>query len=107
MAMDNITQIHCFGSYLEHVAKDNRLLPSHIGLFMAMFYYHEKGHPGDYFHSSRKKLMHFSRIKSIATYHKCLSDLVLYGYVDYIPSWHPTKASRFRFIIDNHSSSNG
>ncbi|MGE8424319.1 MAG: hypothetical protein ACN6PI_15895 [Sphingobacterium siyangense] len=105
--MDNITQIHCFGSYLEHVAKDNRLLPSHIGLFMAMFYYHEKGHPGDYFHSSRKKLMHFSRIKSIATYHKCLSDLVLYGYVDYIPSWHPTKASRFRFIIDNHSSSNG
>ncbi|MDF2855223.1 MAG: hypothetical protein K0Q87_1074 [Neobacillus sp.] len=51
--------------------------------------------------------MHFSRIKSIATYHKCLSDLVLYGYVDYIPSWHPTKASRFRFIMDSNSGSNG
>ena len=107
MAMDNRTQDHCFGFYLEHVAKDNRLLPSHIGLFMAMFYYHQKQHLGDYFHSSRKKLMYFSRIKSIATYHKCLSDLILYGYVDYIPSWHPTKASRFRFIIDNNHDDNG
>lgn len=107
MAMDNRTQGHCFGSYLEHVAKDNRLLPSHIGLFVAMFYYHQKQPPGDYFHSNRKKLMYFSRIKSIATYHKCLSDLILYGYVDYIPSWHPTKASRFRFIIDSNSGSNG
>ncbi|MDF2855224.1 MAG: hypothetical protein K0Q87_1075 [Neobacillus sp.] len=46
MAMDNITQIHCFGSYLEQVAKDSRLLPSHIGLLMAMFYYHGKERPG-------------------------------------------------------------
>ena len=106
MAMDNRTQCLCFGSYLEHVAKDNRLLPSHIGLLAAMFYYQQKELPGDYFHSSCKKLMHFSRIKSIATYHKCLSDLVLYGYVDYIPSWHPTKASRFRFIIDNNPGNN-
>ncbi|MGX9247013.1 hypothetical protein [Sphingobacterium multivorum] len=105
--MDNRTQDHCFGSYLEHVAKDNRLLPSHIGLFVAMFYYHQKQPPGDYFHSSRKKLMHFSRIKSIATYHKCLSDLVLYRYIDYIPSWHPTKASSFRFIMDSNAGSNG
>lgn len=105
--MDNGIKDHCFGSYLAHVAKDNRLLPSHIGLLLAMFYYQQKECPGDYFHSSRKKLMHFSRIKSIATYHKCLSDLVLYGYVDYIPSWHPTKASRFRFIIDNNCESNG
>ncbi|WP_346068113.1 hypothetical protein [Sphingobacterium siyangense] len=83
------------------------MLPSHIGLLLAMFYYHQKERPGEFFHSSRKKLMHFSHIKSIATYHKCLSDLVLYGYVDYIPSWHPTKASKFRFIIDNNSGSNG
>ncbi|MGJ1192608.1 MULTISPECIES: hypothetical protein [Sphingobacterium] len=107
MAMDNTTQGFCFDSYLEYVAKDSRLLPSHIGLLLAMFYYHQKERPGEFFHSSRKKLMHFSRIKSIATYHKCLSDLILYGYVDYIPSWHPTKASRFRFIIDNNSGGNG
>ena len=107
MEMDNSIRDHYFSSYLEQTTKDSRLLPSHIGLLLAMFYYHQKERPRDYFHSSRKKLMHFSRIKSVATYHKCLSDLILYGYVDYIPSWHPTKASKFRFIIDNNPNGNG
>lgn len=89
---------HVFSSYFERLADDNRLLPSHIGLIMALFYHQEKDHPWGFFHASRSRLMRYSRIRSVATYHKCLSELVSYGYLEYIPSWHPIKASRFRFL---------
>lgn len=89
---------HAFSSFFERLGEDNRLLPSHIGLVMALFYYHSSGDFAEFFQASRRKLMRFSRIRSIATYHKCLSELVSYGYLEYIPSWHPIKASEFRFI---------
>jgi hypothetical protein len=77
---------------LQKAANDDRLLPSHISLFMAMFYY-SSDKPGDHFQVSRKKLMRFSRIKSVATYHKCIKELVAYGYIDYQPSYDPYRAS--------------
>ena len=78
--------------FLKKAANDDRLLPSHISLFMAMFYY-SPDKPADHFQISRKKLMRFSRIKSIATYHKCIKELVAYGYIDYQPSYVPYRAS--------------
>lgn len=88
-----------FLRYFKKLACDKRLLPTHIGLIMALYYFHNPISPLSFFHASRSKLMRFSRIKSIATYHKCLSELVMYSYVEYIPSWHPKNASRFRFIF--------
>jgi len=79
--------------FLYKAANDDRLLPSHISLYMAMFYY-SPGKPGDHFQVSRKKLMRFSRIKSVATYHKCIKELVAYGYIDYQPSYDPYRASK-------------
>ncbi len=78
--------------FLRRAANDDRLLPSHISLYMAMFYY-SPDKPGDHFQVSRKKLMRFSRIKSVATYHKCIKELVAYGYIDYRPSYDPYRAS--------------
>ena len=98
---------HLFNTFFEEITRDDRLLPSHIGLVMALFYYHDPISPFDCFHASRSKLMRFSRIKSITTYHKCLSELVAYGYLEYIPSWHPTNASSFRFIFDDRGGGNG
>ena len=89
---------HAFSTFFERVGEDSRLLPSHVGLIMALFYYQSSEDLAEFFHASRRQLMRFSRIRSIATYHKCLSELVKYGYVEYIPSWHPIKASMFRFI---------
>jgi hypothetical protein len=78
--------------FLKKAADDKHLLPSHISLFMAMFYY-SPDKPGDHFQVSRKKLMRFSRIKSKATYHKCIRELVACGYIDYQPSYDPYRAS--------------
>ena len=90
---------HAFSRFFEQAGNDRRLLPTHIGLVAALFHHHDCGNPHGYFHASRSRLMRFSRIRSIATYHKCLSELVAYGYVEYRPSWHPAKGSRFRLII--------
>ncbi len=98
---------HAFYGFFERIGDDERLLPTHVGLVMSLFYYHDCGSNLAHFRASRSKLMRFSRIRSIATYHKCLSELVEYGYVEYHPSWHPEKGSRFRFIIESGESGNG
>ncbi|MFC3366188.1 hypothetical protein ACFOG5_23675 [Pedobacter fastidiosus] len=83
--------------FLKKAVMDNRLFPSHISLFMAIFH-HSKDDPKIEFLICRKKLMQYSRIKSIATYHKCLSDLVQAGYIDYKPSYNPL-GSLIKFSI--------
>ncbi len=98
---------HAFSAFFERIGDDGRLLPTHIGLVAALFHHHDCGNPNNHFHASRRKLMRFSRIRSIATYHKCLSELVAYGYLEYRSSWHPAKGSRFRFIIRTGGGVNG
>ncbi|SEI83160.1 hypothetical protein SAMN05216327_104140 [Dyadobacter sp. SG02] len=78
---------------LEAVKSDDRLSCYHISLYTALLYY-GKGIRQIPFHARRRKLMGFSRIKSGATYHKCLRELVSYGYLDYHPSFHPQQGSR-------------
>jgi hypothetical protein len=81
------------------LGEDVRILPIHLGLIMALLHYHNGLKFTDDFHASRRKLMRFCGLRAIGTYHKYLSELVRYGYLEYVPSWHPRKASRFRFII--------
>lgn len=92
------TSLDCF---FEKAAKDNRLLPSHISLFTAMVHCSKNIDKKTFFKISRKRLMLFSRIKSIATYHKCMADLVAYDYVIYHPSFDPYRASRVMIKDDN------
>jgi len=86
--------------FLKQAAEDNRLFPSHISLFMAVFYHSHAGLPFTELQVSRRKLMLFSRIKSKATYHKCLGELVAFGYITYQPSFDPYKASLVSIISD-------
>lgn len=38
---------------------------------------------------SRRQLMGLSHIDSIVTYHKCMKQLVSYGYAEYVPLYNP------------------
>lgn len=87
---------------LEVVKSDDRLNSYHISLYTALIYY-GKGTEKLPFHASRRKLMGFSRIKSGATYHKCMRELVSYGYLSYKPSFHPQLGSRIVLIGINLS----
>jgi hypothetical protein len=44
--------------------------------------------------------MRFSRIRSVVTYHKCMRELVAYGYIVYQPSFDPYRASLVSMIIN-------
>lgn len=90
--------------FLLKAANDKRLLPSHISLFMAIFYFSSGDGAGNFFKITRRKLMRFSRIKSIATYHKCIRELVDYGYIIYQPSYDPYRASMVSIISQQRTN---
>jgi hypothetical protein len=72
---------------------DERIKPVHISLFTALFISWQANGFQNPFSVSRARLMRFSKIASIATYHKCLRQLNEYGYIHYVPSYHPTIGS--------------
>ena len=88
-------------TFLKKAADDHRLLPTHLSLMMAVFYFSNDSALREAIKVSRSKLMRFSRIKSIATYHKCLKELVDFGYIRYQPSYHPINASSIWLLNEN------
>ncbi|SDF16047.1 hypothetical protein SAMN05216464_113159 [Mucilaginibacter pineti] len=47
----------------------------------------------DTFTVSRSALMKLSHIRSYMTYHKCIGQLRDFGYISYLPSYHPARGS--------------
>ncbi|MBU1485571.1 MAG: hypothetical protein KJ712_01930 [Bacteroidetes bacterium] len=80
--------------FLIPVSQDNRLHPSHICLYISMFSLWERSRFSIPFRISRRQLMKLSKIKSTATYHKCIRELVSYGYIGYEPSYDHFKGSQ-------------
>lgn len=69
--------------------KDRNLYPSHLSLLLAIYYEWQNGNFRNPISITRKALMFTSKIKSIATYHKCIKDLNNSGYLLYKPSYNP------------------
>lgn len=95
--MDTAEQL---SSFLKLVSKNRNIKPSHLSLYSAILMCYTKGLCQNPFRVSRRELMKHSAIHSFATYHKCMKELVLYGYIDYQPSYHPNLASRITLLND-------
>ncbi|MDD3321707.1 MAG: hypothetical protein PHS59_09725 [Paludibacter sp.] len=79
--------------FFQKVAVDNRLNPTHVSLYMAIFQYWNAERFQNPVSISRQELMRISKISAKATYHKCIKDLHAYGYIQYLPSFNPFKGS--------------
>lgn len=79
-------------------ACDGQLTPWHIALLTGILFFSGGCDEMGFFQVSRKKLKSFSKIRANATYHKCLSDLVQMGYVEYLPSYDPLLGSRMKLV---------
>lgn len=79
--------------FFQKVAADDRLNPTHVSLYMAVFQFWNAERFQNPVSISRQELMRISRISAKATYHKCIKDLHNYGYIQYIPSYNPFKGS--------------
>ena len=84
--------LHLSG-FFQKVAVDNRLNPTHVSLYMAVFQFWNAERFQNPVSISRQELMRISKISAKATYHKCIKDLHNYGYIQYMPSYNPFKGS--------------
>lgn len=79
------------------LSSDNRITVFHIALVHAILYHVKEQQFKNTITISRKTLMQFSHIGSCMTYHKCMRELQLFGYITYCPSYHPEKGSTVQF----------
>jgi hypothetical protein len=96
--MDKLNQLT---HYLNRVALDVRLKPTHIAVYFALCNQWIACNCQDRFSVTRRQLMRTAHIKSIATYHKVINQLQRFGYLHYAPSYHPQQGSSVSLIRDN------
>jgi hypothetical protein len=82
-----------YGRLIRRMGNDERLLATHVSLFTALFISWQRNEYVSPFAITRKTLMVFSKIASVATYHKCIRELDEFGYIRYQPSYHPANGS--------------
>ena len=82
-----------YNDQIKRMGSDKRVLATHVSLFTALFIFWQREGFVSPFAITRKTVMAYAKIASIATYHKCIRELDEYGYIRYQPSFHPAKGS--------------
>ncbi|CAL2104146.1 conserved protein of unknown function [Tenacibaculum sp. 190130A14a] len=103
--MENINYIKHLNSVFEQFSKDNRLNPTHISLYVALFQIWNNNFFREEFYINREEVMDFSKIGSKSTYHRCIKELTHWKYILYTPSHNPFKGSRIKMF--DFGTSNG
>ncbi len=83
-----------YSKWVRRMGTDGRILATHVSLLTALFICWQRNGFVSPFSVNRRELMAFSKIASIATYHKCIKELDEYGYIRYRPSYHPRLGSQ-------------
>ncbi|MGB5383161.1 MAG: hypothetical protein WBN19_04880 [Lutimonas sp.] len=96
--MENINYIKHLNGVFQLFAKDARLNPSHISLYMALFQLWNFNRFPDVFFIHRAEVMQLSKIGSQGTYHKCIRELDYWSYLKYLPSHNHFRGSRVRLF---------
>lgn len=91
--------IRLLNSAFEKFLYDDRLNPTHISLYMALFQEWNSNRFATEFYVTRGDLMKASKIGSKSTYHRCVKDLDCWGYLCYHPSKNPYKGSKIKMSI--------
>ncbi|WP_117884192.1 hypothetical protein [Aureibaculum luteum] len=105
--MKNINYIKHLNGVLELFSKDNRLNPSHISLYMALFQIWNSYHFKSTFYINRAEVMDLSKLGSKSTYHRSIKQLSYWNYILYEPSHNPfrgSKISMFNFGTSNEQA---
>jgi len=99
-----INYIKHLNGVFEHFSKDNRLNPTHISLYVALFQLWNSNFFRQEFYINREEVMEYAKIGSKSTYHKCLKELSYWSYIVYIPSHNPFKGSKIKMFDFGTSS---
>lgn len=96
--MQNVNYIKHLKGVFFQFSKDNRLNPTHISLYVALFQIWNNNRFVDVFYINREEVMCFSKIGSKSTYHKCIKELSHWKYIIYYPSHNPYKGSKIKMF---------
>ena len=91
--------IKLLNSAFEKFYFDDRLNPTHISLYMALFQEWNSCRFLDEFYVNRRDLMRCAKIGSKSTYHRCIVELDSWQYLTYYPSNNPYKGSKIKMAI--------
>jgi hypothetical protein len=91
--------IKLLNAAFEKFLVDDRLHPTHISLYMALFQDWNSRRFADEIFVSRRDLMLVSKIGSKSNYHRCITDLHSWGYLSYFPSNSPYKGSKIQMTV--------
>lgn len=78
---------------LRQIVFDERIGSMHTSLHAALCMMWLRNGCANPFPIPRRELMEMSKIRSRATYHKCIRELSEWGHISYTPSFHPRKGS--------------
>lgn len=82
---------------LNQFYKDPRLNPTHISLYLALFFYANLNRFKTFF-INREEIMSLAKIGSLNTYHRCMRQLHQWDYIVYAPSHNPYKGSKINLL---------
>lgn len=88
--MENKQQLQILYNVLK---SDRRISTVHISLYMGFFFLWSLRNFQNPISITRSEMMQIAKIGGYATYHKCIKDLHAYGYIEYLPSYHPALGS--------------
>ena len=98
-------------NYIKHLnrvfalfSRDNRLNPSHISLYLALFQFWNVNYYSSEFFINRQEVMNLAKIGSKSTYHRCIRELNHWSYLVYMPSHNPWKGSKIKMFNFGTSS---
>ncbi|QEH43300.1 hypothetical protein [Chitinophaga sp. XS-30] len=85
-------------SFFRLVRQDERLKPSHISLYMALFQRWNEVHFSSAFTIHREQIMQLCKIGSKNTYHACMKELHLARYIVYQPPLHKFAKAKVKIL---------
>ena len=91
-------QVKELTSFYSAIKSDSRIGTTHISLYMALFQFYNLNRLSNPILITRTAVMEVAKISGLATYHKCMKDLVEYGYIQYIPSYNPAISSQVHLL---------
>lgn len=88
--MKNAQQLEILYDVLRN---DQRIRTVHISIYMGFFFLWSLKDFQNPISITRSEMMQITKISGYATYHKCIKDLQMYGYIQYFPTYHPAFGS--------------
>lgn len=76
------------------ILEDRRVKVWHVGTYLALLLIWDRNRQSSPFQVTRALIMQLARTRSSATYHKYLKELEAFGYIKYLPSFHPKQGSK-------------